>query len=819
MLGVSAIMRDIRQRKRAEESLRESEERLRLALEAGGGGAWYWEPSSQAVSASASYLTLYGFPADMPVTREAWLGVIHPADRERLSREIEQLLIRGGEYDQEFRILHPNFGERWLRGRGRLELDATRNPSRFFGIDLDITERKQAEHALRQQREDLDRAQAVAQTGSWRLDVNRNELKWSTENYRIFGLPEGSTLNYETFMAAVHPDDRKYVDGKWRAGLAGQPYDIEHRIVVDGEVKWVRERASLEFDASGRLLGGFGTTQDITDKKRAEQALRKSEQRYRTLVTATSAISWSCPPSGLQTEPQPEWMRFTGQTAEEMLGAGWSNAIHPDDVEATVASWQDAVARGDRFQSDHRIRRRDGEWRWMSVHAEPIRDEKGDVVEWYGMSVDITDRKRAEEALAQANAGLERKVAERTAALAIEMERREEAQKRLAEAQRLEAAGRLAGGLAHDFNNTLAAIAAHLQYAEPFIADIKVARSVKSALDAVQLGASLNRRLISVAVRQQNSPSIGKIDPPLRTVLSLMARTLGSDITVTADVAPDLWPARFIAGALESAILNLAINARDAMPEGGTLVIQAGNITLAAGALPKAKSAFAGDFVRISVRDSGMGMTPEVKARAGAPFFTTKSGAKGTGLGLSSVNEFVSSAGGFMIIESAVGAGTEVALFLPRAKDDVTTAATAPAPGQSAVPLGDEELVLLIDDDERVLESTHKLMEGLGYAVVNARSGNEALALLRQEPHVRVVVSDVVMPGGLSGFDVRRQVQAEHPSVAVLLVSGYHDESTHGPQGRAFLRKPYTRAEIARALQATIHESCSPLDLTSPANT
>lgn len=254
LIGVSAIMRDIREGLRCEAALRANEEGLRLALEAGGGGAWYWDVASDNVNVAASYRAIYGFSADVQVTKDVWLSAIHPEDRGRLHREVDELFRSGGEYEQEFRILHPVHGVRWLRGRGRLEFDAVGKPAQFYGIDIDITREKEIAKVLRHQREDLDAAQAVSQTGSWRLDIIRNELTWSAESHRIFGVPEGTRMTYDTFLRVVHPDDRAYVDQEWKAGLAGEHYDIEHRVVANGRVKWVRERATLEFDADGRLL-------------------------------------------------------------------------------------------------------------------------------------------------------------------------------------------------------------------------------------------------------------------------------------------------------------------------------------------------------------------------------------------------------------------------------------------------------------------------------------------------------------------------------------------------------------------------------------
>lgn len=273
---------------------------------------------------------------------------------------------------------------------------------RFASIIEDITRRKRAEDDLRESREDLNRAQAVAHTGSWRLNVQRNELVWSDENWRIFGVPRGTPLTYETFLHTVHPDDRTAVHEKWLAGLRGEPYDIEHRIVVDGRIKWVRERACLEFDGKGQVIGGFGTTQDITEKKQSEDALRASEERYRSYLEVTDQVGWTTDAGGLVVEDMPAWRRFTGQSREDIQGWGWSKALHPDDLEKTSEVWQKAVREKRNYETEYRMRRHDGVYRHLLARGVPTLNEDGSIREWVGTCIDITDRKRAEEALLDA---------------------------------------------------------------------------------------------------------------------------------------------------------------------------------------------------------------------------------------------------------------------------------------------------------------------------------------------------------------------------------------------------------------------------------
>jgi two-component system, chemotaxis family, CheB/CheR fusion protein len=269
-------------------------------------------------------------------------------------------------------------------------------------------------------------------------------------------------------------------------------------------------------------------------------------------------------------------------------------------------------------------------------------------------------------------------------------------------------------------------------------------------------------------------------------------------------LAPDCWPTRLDPGDLDSSILNLTINARDAMPSGGTLTIETSNV--ACGATAITADAKPGDFVRISVRDTGTGMTPDVMARAAEPFFSTKDTSVGTGLGLSSVQEFIKAVNGMLTIESRVGEGTLISLFLPRAAEAIN-ALTSPE-SAAAIPLGDGELVLLVDDDQKVLEATCALIESLGYAVITAGNGSQAVALLEDGEPVQVIVSDVILPGGMSGYDVAFEVLRKRSTIKTVLVSGFHggqlqrnDKALDAVQ---LLRKPYTREQLAGALKVAL---------------
>jgi PAS domain S-box-containing protein len=424
VVGVFAAARDITALRRAEAEVRAayttleqrvaertrelatSEERLRSVLQATATGTFEVDlRTGEGWWNDVEYALLGLKPGEAPSRPESLFRYVHPDDIGLLGEKWEQAK-RSGELDAEFRVVHAGGEVRWLAGKGHFikerpaggEGEQPETLVRFLGVNYDITERKQAEETLREIRQDLDRAQQVAQIGSWRLDVRRNRLTWSEENHRIFGVPPGTPLTYESFLALVHPDDRADVDRQWKAGLEGATYDIEHRIVVDGRVKWVREKAYLEFDKAGRLLGGFGITQDITVRKQAEQALRESERRLSLAVHAAQAGIWDWDMANGRLDWSPELFRMFGLDPDrsEASFETWRDILHPADRDGAEARIQEAIAQHTRLENEYRIVLPAGEIRWIAALGDATHDGAGRPQRMIGVCLDITGRKRSE---------------------------------------------------------------------------------------------------------------------------------------------------------------------------------------------------------------------------------------------------------------------------------------------------------------------------------------------------------------------------------------------------------------------------------------
>jgi PAS domain S-box-containing protein len=398
---------------------------------------------------------------------------------------------------------------------------------------------------------------------------------------------------------------------------------------------------------------------------------------------------------------------------------------------------------------------------------------------------------------------LERMVAERTQALEAEIVRRENAQDQLVKVQRLEAFGQLTGGVAHDFNNLLTVIGGNLELLRDRLPGSVHAKPLNRAVDAVAMGARLTQRLLSFARRSRLEPEVLDLNGEVLALIDLLRRTLGESITISSVLAPDLWRVKADASQIENAILNLAINARDAMPDGGRLIIETANAAVSDG-FPKSSQGEAvapGDYVRITISDTGTGMAPDVLARAFEPFFTTKEPGRGTGLGLASIYGFVRQSGGHAAIYSEPGRGTTVSVYLPRsAAEHGEPSAASDLSGLPAAPGG---RILVAEDNPEVRETTIDRLESLGFEVTACGSAAAAMDLISGGGDFDLVFSDVVMPGGKSGLDLAAWIRERKPELPVLLTSGFTEELIRAEAGAdppPVLRKPYGSAELAAAV-------------------
>ncbi|MDX2184527.1 MAG: ATP-binding protein [Gemmatimonadaceae bacterium] len=551
----------------------------------------------------------------------------------------------------------------------------------------------------------------------------------------------------------------------------------------------LRDEVAQRTAAQAALAAARAEAETMVEVRTAELAtanasLRRSEMRYRAAVDATADFIWTVSPAGVPAANS-GWAEFTGFSESE-LAVDRSHFVHPDDRDWVMRRWRHALESTERFDAQHRLRRPDGTWRHVQVTAVPVRDDAGRVVEWIGVHKDVSER--------------------------IENEQRLRAMsEQLQQAQRLESVGRLAGGIAHDFNNLLTVITGA---SDALLHDLGPAHpsrvDAEDIVSAANRAAALTAQLLAYSRKQVLQARPVALDHTLAGLRDLLERLIGEQIRV--EIMPSPAPAIVLAdpNQLEQVILNMAVNARDAMPQGGTLTFEVAPVQMTE---PPANEYFdlpPGDYVRLVVRDTGVGMDEGTRSQIFEPFFTTKERGRGTGLGLSMVYGIVRQSGGRIYVESQLGQGTRFTIFLPRstaAVSDVSSNVVAPT-------IGGHGTVLVVEDAEDVRLFVVRMLQRAGYTVRAAADGIEAMALLaRDASTIDLLLTDVIMPG-MNGRELADRVVQDRPDIGVLFMSGYTDNAIvhHGVlDGRTpFIHKPFTTDELLAAVRRVLAERARP---------
>ena len=541
------------------------------------------------------------------------------------------------------------------------------------------------------------------------------------------------------------------------------------------------------------------------------EEIRNEETRFRTLAVGIPQLVFRAHGSGERSWNSPQWVAYTRMSEQESVGLGWLHAVHPDDRAATVTAWTEAAAKQG-FSVDHRLRRAaDDVYRWFQSRATPVRDEMARITEWLGTSTDIEDQVQARDVLTRHREELEALVAERTAALQqaldalqAEVQEREQAEEALRQSQKIEAIGQLTGGIAHDFNNMLQGVAGGVEMASRRMNQGRTAdalRFLEGARQGVERAAGLTRRLLAFARRQRLQPRALDPDALVAGMADLIRRTMGPAVGVELLLRHGIARVLCDPGELESALLNLCINARDAMPEGGRLTLSTDDVVLTAKDTLGHERANPGNYVAITVADTGHGMPRDVMNHAFEPFFTTKPQGQGTGLGLSQVFGFVRQSDGIVQLESSEGRGTTVRLCLPwhdRADFADQRQAEARSPDRSGV----GRIVLLVDDERGVRAPAAERLRELGYAVLEAADGPAALNLLNDGVRPDLLVTDVGLPNGMNGRQLAEAVRERLPGVPVPFITGY--AATALPEGHKVIGKPFELDTLAHRIEAML---------------
>ena len=541
------------------------------------------------------------------------------------------------------------------------------------------------------------------------------------------------------------------------------------RVRKDGQRFWASVVVDPIIDRSGALIGFAKITRDISDKKAAERALAASEQRFRMLVQGVRDYAiYMLDPDGVVTNWNTGAAAIKGYSADEIVGEHFSRFYTPEDrVRGEPARALETALREGKYEKEAWRIRKDGTRFWASVVIDPIHDEDGQLVGFAKITRDMTEKRQALQEL-------------------------EEARTAMFQAQKLQALGELTGGIAHDFNNLMTVIRGSADLLRRGgLNEEKRRRYLDAIVETSERAATLTSHLLAFSRRQPLKPQVLDVNVRLDAIGEVLSRTLDSQVEVKLDLDPNLWPAEVDAAELETALLNAAFNARDAMPDGGRLTIATSN-----------SSAGEADCICIALTDTGEGMDAEIASRAFEPFFTTKPVGKGTGLGLSQIHGFAAQSGGHAEILSSPGAGTTLRIFLPRSARPIAAVKRGePVP---AVRAGLR--VLLVEDNPHVLVFARQLLEDLHYNVFAAESGEQAMELIAANEGIDLLLADVVMPG-MSGIELAQAARRHWPELPVVLATGYSDEILRG-SASAFeiLRKPYDIHSLGTAIVAAMED-------------
>jgi two-component system, cell cycle sensor histidine kinase and response regulator CckA len=915
--GIQGVLMDITGRKQVEEALRMANERLEMAQLASGTGVWDWDIRTGKIEWTPQMFELFGLdPKSYAASFEAWGAALHPEDREGAAERINQALRDQAPLANEYRVVHPDGQVRWISALGRGTYDDQGHPVRMLGICLDITGRKMAEEALRESKAKLEAVFESMNDAVFISDMNGNFIDFNEAfaTYHRFGSKEEcyrKLAEYHDYIDVFFADRTLAPTDMWAVprALRGETVSNAEYILRrkdTGETWWGSYSFGPIRGRDGEIVGSIVVGRDVTEQKKAGDALRKSEERLALATRGTGIGIWDYYPAMdlLEWDDQMFDLFDVPREAFRKTFEDWSSCVATEALPEVLEKFHAALEGEKEFNVEFPVRRRNGEIRYLAGISFVNRDEQGKPVRVVGVNYDITGRKQAEVALREreewyrvmmeqaadtvimhdenglildanlkacqslgysreellsrtigdidpeaiqkgmhklwdtvlsgesatfesrqkrkdgselpvevtlgsvrlpngkAILGIIRDITERKRAEAD----KENLQMQLLQAQKMESVGRLAGGVAHDFNNILQSIMGFsemalekLERSSPLHGDIKeIHQSASKAAD-------LTRQLLAFARKQTVTPKILDLNDTIAAMLKMIRRLIGEDIDIAWMPGAGLWQVRMDPSQIDQVLANLCVNSRDAITGVGKVTIETEN-TVFEEAYCKDHSGFIpGDFVQLSVSDNGCGMDKSVLEHIFEPFFTTKGLGKGTGLGLATVYGIVKQNEGFIKIYSEPGTGTTFRIYLPRY--GAANGQPEKKPPMEA-PRHGTETILLVEDDPAILDMGKRMLKNLGYEVLTASTAKEALEIARKKSgEILLLLTDVVMPG-MNGRDLAGKLLSRHPDMKCLFMSGYPSDviALHGilEEGMRFIEKPFSMKDLASKLREVL---------------
>ncbi len=754
-----------------------------------------------------------GFLANNDQPSVRWLEAYIPEEeRPTVLAAIADAIARRAPFDLEHRVRRADGSIGWTSSRAVPIIEADGEIIEWFGAASDVTHAHEARASLTASREKLELATKAARLGQFDFWPQTGRLDWDDRCRELFGLHPGAPVSYETaYLAGLHPGDRASADAAVAASLepnGDRVFDTQYRTIgiEDGIERHIHARGSVIFDGdvAVRLIG---TVQDVTSDRRAQAALQEVEERLRLAGRATNDAVWDWDFRANHVTWNVALAAVYGHDLADVepTGEWWVEHIHPEDRGRIDVSIHAVIDGGGTDWSDeYRFARADGTYADVLDRGYVLRDDAGAALRMVGAMLDVSDRKAVERQLKQDRQRLVEEVEE----TAAERDRAEEA---LRQSQKMEAVGQLTGGLAHDFNNLLTGISGALEMIQLRVTQGRVnelERYSVAAQGAVRRAAALTHRLLAFARRQTLDPKPTDVNRLMFGIEELIRRTVGPQIEVETVGKAGIWTTLVDPNQLENAILNLSINARDAMPDGGRITIETANKWLDERAA-RERDLEPGQYVSVCVTDTGTGMTEDIAAHAFEPFFTTKPMGEGTGLGLSMIYGFARQSGGQVRIYTEVGMGTTMCIYLPRHATEngaidfgseigdagLTSLAESSAAGR----------VLVVDDEPTVRMLVVEVAQELGFEVIEAIDGPSAMRLLEARPAIDLLITDVGLPGGMNGRQVADAVLGVLPEVKVIFITGFAENAVIGngqlSPNMALVTKPFAMEILAHKIR------------------
>jgi len=773
------------QRRELDAAVAEANERLARAQRAAGAGLWDWDMATEHLEWSPELFTLFGLdPVTDAAAFETWNRVLHPDDVALAGARLLDSIARHEPLDSEYRIVRPDGEVRWIQALGNTTYDETGAPGTMAAICIDITDRKRAEQSVLAS---ITFSRQVIESAREGVVVYGPDLRyrvWNPFMERITGVRSEDVLGrhpLDVFPGLVESG----VFERAERALAGEvPDPVEIPIVAPGRTVWVIDTSAPLRDDQGTIIGVITTIQDITTRRQAEEA---SEANARLVIESQRAAGVG---SYRADFVRGRW--WSSEVLDELFGidagydrtiATWVDLIHPDDREGMARYLaEEVVGKGRPFNREYRVvRRSDGGVRWVNGLGEVTLAADGTALTLIGTIQDITERRLA---------------ADESARLQVQLQ----------QAQRMEAIGRLAGGVAHDFNNMLGAI---IGYAELALEQVDPAAELHADLEeilkAAGRSAELTRQLLTYARRETTTPRVIDLNATIEAELKMLRRLLGEDITLEWRPGAEAGHVNIDPSQVDRVLTNLCLNARDAIKREGRIVIETGRVTVDDGACDGRPGCEPGEYVSLTVTDNGHGMDAATLANIFEPFFTTKGVGEGTGLGLAMVHGIVTHAGGFIDVASVPGRGTTFRVHLAKVANPVDDDAAErearhPSPGGATV--------LLVEDEPALLTMSARILRHLGYTVLVAASAARAIELCDAHPgRIDVLLTDVVMPG-MNGWDLASRLQERRPGLHCVFMSGYPSEDMSVSRviadGGGFIQKPFSAAVLASGIRSAL---------------